>query len=128
MISDKRLVQVSVMLTILSLLLLAPIFVEAACAEPLKIPQGLFIAANVADLHSTHQAVRSGRGIEANAIMGDGTGARAIALKSASTVGVLFLTERLAKRRPRLARVTLYTLTGVIAGVSARNYRISRGG
>ena len=127
MISDKRLVQVSVMLTILSLLLLAPIFVEAACAEPLKIPQGLFVAANIADLHSTHQAVRSGRGIEANAIMGDGTGARAIAIKSVGVVGVVWLTDKLATHRPRLARVTLYTLSAVIAGVSYRNYRISRG-
>ena len=128
MISDKRLVQVSVMLTILSLLLLAPVFIQAACAEPLKIPQSVFIAANVADLHSTHQAVSSGRGREANWIMGDGTGARTIAIKSAGVVGVLWLTNKLDKQSPVLARITLYSLTAVVAGVSYRNYRISRGG
>ncbi len=127
MISDRKLLLVSVVFIVLSVAMLMPVFVSAAHCEPLKISQAAFAAISVVDIHSTAVAVSSGRGREGNPVMGDGTSAQAILLKSGAVALTILATNQLDKRHPRMTRVMLYSLTAVIAGVSYRNYKLSRG-
>lgn len=98
-----------------------------AQASGLVIPASVFVGAQVLDLHSTAMATGRGYGREANAVMGDGTGARAIILKAGVTAGVLAAARRMDRRgHPRAAKVTLYVFAGVVGGVAAHNYRLAR--
>ena len=125
--NDTRLLRVTVLALMLGILSLSPIFIEAAHCEPLIISQAAFAGVQIADLHSTHQAVNSGRGREGNPLMGTGSDAQAILIKSGITATAIFTAHHLNKQHPVLARVMLYSMTAVIAGVSYRNYRLSRG-
>ncbi len=104
------------------LLLPAPVW-----GQGLILPSAAFIAAQTADLVTTHQVVTSGRGYEANPIMGDGTGARPVLIKIASTGVILWLTHRLAKRgHPTLAKGLLWGGTIGLSAVAVHNHHVGR--
>lgn len=105
---------------VLLLLSASPAFAD------LKVPASVFMMAQAADVHSTYRARASGNGIEGNPLM-DVTTGQQVAIKAATTVGVVWLTTHLERRgHPRLAKVTLYSLSAVTAGIAAHNYRIAR--
>lgn len=125
MVGDKQKLQVAVVCLVLGLLTLAPVFTGTAHCEPLVISQSVFVTANVADLHSTYRGMSSGHGVEGNPVMGDGTGAQAVLVKSLGTATVLWLTHQTNKSHPTMTRIALYSMSAVIAGVAYRNYRIA---
>ena len=85
----------------------------------------MFSTVQVLDLHSTNLAISSGKGRESNPLMGSGNDAKAIAIKAGITAGTLYLTHKVSKKHPTAAKVTLYVLSGAIAGVVVNNYGIA---
>lgn len=89
---------------------------------------GSYIALQAFDVHSTRRALSSGAGREANPLL---TGvahnsAGLIAVKAASTAGVIYGTEKLWKKNRVLAVVAMVGLNSATAYVVARNYRVTR--
>lgn len=84
-----------------------------------------FAALQVLDVHSTLRGVDVG-GSEMNPIVG-GVGLNApaqLAMKGAATAGVIYLSERLWKRQPMLAIVTMLAVDFVTLAIVANNYRV----
>jgi hypothetical protein len=83
-----------------------------------------FIATQALDVHSTLRAIDGGA-VEANAAMRWATEspARFIALKSATTTGIVFLVEKVRKRHPKTAMFLLVGLNSASAVIVAHNYR-----
>ena len=80
------------------------------------------------DVHSTGRGLAVG-GREANPVMRPIVGNRAafVAVKAATTVGVVWASERLWRKQNRKAAVLLTALTNVgLAAVVAHNYRAAR--
>ncbi|HMF99167.1 MAG TPA: hypothetical protein VKE96_32935 [Vicinamibacterales bacterium] len=80
------------------------------------------------DIHSTMKA-RAAGGREANPVLtvgGDST-LSLVLLKSASTAGVVFGTERLARSHPKGAVWLMVCLNAALAVAVAHNYSVSRG-
>lgn len=99
----------------------------AGCAHAtsLKVAQGAFVGASMADLHSTQLALSQGHR-EANPVMQHGW-AR-VAFKVASVGIVLQMGQELEQRgHPTLARVFTTAAATAMAIISARNYAIVRG-
>jgi len=111
-------------LPLLFVLLATPAFAQEH--HRLHLAQGVFIAANVADIVTTERGISSGAGREANVFM-QGSTTQRIIWKSATTVGVLWLTAKIGKDHPRLAQTFLYTVSGVIGAVAVHNNQIARG-
>jgi len=79
------------------------------------------------DIHSTMQA-RTAGGREVNPLL-TATGGSTLSLvltKSASTAGVVFGTERLARSHPKTAMLLMACLNGTLAAVVAHNYAVNR--
>jgi hypothetical protein len=83
-----------------------------------------FIATQALDVHSTLRAIDAGA-VEANAAMRWATEspARFIALKSATTTGIVFVVEKLRKKHPKTAMFLLVGLNSASAVIVAHNYR-----
>jgi hypothetical protein len=83
-----------------------------------------FIATQALDVHSTLRAIDAGA-VEANAAMRWATEspARFIALKSATTTGIVFLIEKVRKKHPKTAMFLLVGLNSASAVIVAHNYR-----
>lgn len=84
-------------------------------------------AAQVFDVYSTNAALKAGAR-ETNPLMrpfAGRTGA-ALAVKAASTATTILLVERMWKRHPIRAIVTLAVASGVTTAVAARNLRHAR--
>jgi hypothetical protein len=79
------------------------------------------------DVHSTLLAIDRGAR-ETNPLVRFTTGSPAglIALKTGSTAGVIYLTEKLRKRHPVAAVLVMIGLNSGYAMVAAHNYRIAR--
>lgn len=80
------------------------------------------------DIHSTSRGLGRG-GREANPVMEPIVGNRAayVAVKAATTAGVVWASERLWRKQNRKAAVVLTTLTNIgLAAVVAHNYRAAR--
>ena len=80
------------------------------------------------DVHSTGRGLAVG-GREANPVMQPIVGNRAafVAVKAATTVGVVWASERLWRKQNRKAAVVLTALTNIgLAAVVAHNYRAAR--
>ncbi len=100
-------------------------FAAPVSAEPLKLSQSLFVGVQVADTWTTSRAISSGRGRESNAIM-QGSDAKRIAVKSATTAGTLYLASKLSPHHPTAEKMFLYSVSGVVGAVALRNARIGR--
>jgi hypothetical protein len=81
------------------------------------------ITAQGLDLWTTHAAIVGHRGVESNPFM-QGSDAKRIAWKTGTTAGVLWLTTKLDRYHPRIARVTLYAFSGAIGAVAVHNSRV----
>ena len=88
-----------------------------------RVAQGVFIAAQVADWHSTKVAIDHGA-VEANPVM-RGSDTKRLALKAGMTAGIVWATSHLSRTRPTAAKWMLYVASGLTAGVAANNYRIA---
>jgi hypothetical protein len=80
------------------------------------------------DVHSTSRGLAGG-GREANPVMEPIVGNRAafVAVKAATTAGVVWASERLWRKQNRKAAIVLTTLTNIgLAAVVAHNYRAAR--
>jgi len=91
----------------------------------LVIPSIVFATAQGLDVWTTHRAIASGNGREANPAMDVGTGGQ-IAIKAGATVGIVWLAHKVGRKHPRLAKGLLYGLSGIVAGVAMRNESIAR--
>ena len=79
------------------------------------------------DIHSTMKAEAAG-GREANPILG-AAGSSTLSLvltKSAATAGVVFGTERLARKHPKSAVLLMFGLNAALTAVVAHNYALSQ--
>jgi hypothetical protein len=101
----------------------APAFAQERRSS-LVLPSVVFVGAQAADLHSTHQAIRNGQGVEGNRVMA-GSNANRIALKSAITVATVYAAQKIHKRHPRVAKVFLYGGAAAMFGLAAHNYRVA---
>jgi hypothetical protein len=79
------------------------------------------------DIHSTFRALGNG-GSEVNPVIGSvmGKPAGLIALKGGATVGIIYVTEKVARRSRTAAVLTMIGLNSACAMVVARNYSIAR--
>lgn len=107
---------------VLIALLGSPAFAEESSG--LKLPAVIFVAAQGADLHSTH-LVRSMGGVEHNPFMKGNAGDQVI-IKAAQTGAILLLASQIGKRHPTAAKVIVYLAAGATFGVAAHNYRLAR--
>lgn len=78
------------------------------------------------DVATTYRARSSGNGREANPLMDVSTGGQ-VAIKAGVTLGAI-LGARLVEKRghPRVAKVMLYSMSAVVAGVAVHNESIAR--
>jgi len=86
---------------------------------------GSYATLQVLDVVSTRQAVAAGA-TEANPLMGSGSSARMIAVKSAATALSIYVVERTWKKNRVGAIVTMLAINGMTAAITARNYRNAR--
>jgi hypothetical protein len=87
-----------------------------------------FAALQGLDYHSTTKALSSGVGKEGNPVMGAVVGNKGafLALKAASTAGVVLVGEKLWKKNRAGAIVFMAIANGVMASVVAHNYSVVR--
>ena len=102
------------------------VLLSYGCASSgvVRSSQAAVVATQVLDLHSTHAALSSGKGVEGNPLRGS-TWYQQAALKLPLTAGVVYLTTKLERHNRILATVVnaaLATGVGIIAG---QNYRIA---
>ncbi len=126
----KRMVEAAGVEPAVCVCILLPVLVLASpqttSAQRLALPTGAFLAAQVADLATTHQAIASGRGAEANGAM-QGSDGKRVAMKAGMSAGVVGLTQLLAhKGHPTAAKVMLWSMTAVVSSVSVHNARVGR--
>jgi hypothetical protein len=101
-------------------------FIGCASSGSLKVAQAGFVAAQVADLHSTELALSRGA-VEANPLM-QGSSWQRVALKAASTAGVFWAGRTLESRGHRaVAVVATAALATAMAIISGHNYSIAWG-
>ncbi len=116
--------------TILALIFLsAPITV---CAQDIDRPIGkavpvavsALVAANVADLVTTHQALAAGA-VE-NVPWMRGSSLKRSIIVGAEMAGYVWLARKVAPRHPKLVVGVTYVLTAVTTGISIRNYHVKQ--
>jgi hypothetical protein len=86
---------------------------------------GTFAVLQGMDAHSTLDGVRKGTAVERNPLLepfGDNTGAM-LAIKAATTVGTIFLAEKMWRRHPVRAVVLMAAVNVAYAAIVATNYR-----
>jgi hypothetical protein len=90
---------------------------------------GAYAGLQALDVHSTRRAIGSGSGREANPLLGAAaqSSASLIAIKAASTAGVIYGTGKLWKKNRTLAVLTMVAINGATAAIVARNYRTGLG-
>jgi hypothetical protein len=78
------------------------------------------------DMHSTMKSIGSGNGSEANPIMEPvvKNSAAFLAVKASTTVGVIWMSEKLWRRHRKAAVVSVFVVNAIMAGVVANNYRV----
>jgi hypothetical protein len=86
-----------------------------------------FATLQVLDIQSTRSALKSG-GVEGNPMMSGvvGSPVAMTALKAGATAGIILLSEKLRKRNPVAAVVTMVALNSAYAMVVSRNFAIAR--
>lgn len=113
-------------ITVLAVLLclLLPSF---AAAQSLTIPASVFIGINGLDLASTAHVLKSTSGsYEANVLMGQ-SNAQRIAVKSATTAGVVLLAQLVSRRgHPTAAKALLWSGSALVGVVVAQNARVGQ--
>jgi hypothetical protein len=84
-------------------------------------------ALNVLDVYSTSRALAGGA-TEANPVMAatNGHTGSALAIKAATTLSTVYLTERLRKTHPVAAIAVMIAANGATAAIVARNLRTAR--
>jgi hypothetical protein len=89
---------------------------------------GTYIALQGLDIHSTLTTVGSGHAREGNPLLPDAAHnpAGLIAIKAASTAGVIWGTEKLWKRNRVAAVVLMVGVNSAMAAIVAHNYRHAR--
>lgn len=87
-----------------------------------------FATLQALDVHSTRTALATGAGSEANPLLRGAaqSSASLIAIKAASTVGIIYATEKLRKKNRAAAIALMVGLNTATAVVVAKNYRISK--
>lgn len=87
---------------------------------------GAYAGLQALDIHSTRRAIGSGAGREANPVLGAAAQSSAglIAIKAASTAGVIYGTEKLWRKNRALAVLTMVAVNSATAMIVARNYRV----
>lgn len=115
---------------VVSLVVLFAFIASPAAAQErrsLILPSIALIGAEALDLHSTHQALSSGAGREANPGMTAivNRPVTAIAVKASASVFTIWLAHRLERRHPTAAKALLYTSAAAVSVIAARNYRIA---
>ena len=94
----------------------------------LKPLYGSFIVLQGLDLESTLRALDDHTGREGNPVMGgiaQSPGAF-VAVKASVATGIVVLSERIRKRHPSMAVLTMIGLNATYAAIVAHNYAISR--
>jgi hypothetical protein len=84
-----------------------------------------FATLQAMDAHSTLKAVRNGTAVERNPVLepfGDNAGA-VIALKAATTVGTVFLAEKMWRRHPVRAVLLMTAVNVAYGAIVSTNYR-----
>jgi hypothetical protein len=90
-----------------------------------RAAQVAFVTASALDLHSTHIALASGKGEEANPLMRDG---RYLVIKIPATVGLVIGADRFATAHPEHERLVcglLVAFAGLYTWTAIQNYRIA---
>ncbi len=90
-----------------------------------KVGLPALIGGNVADLATTLQAISSGRGHEANNLMGSSP-ARIAATKAGVTAAEAYALDHLAKNHRTAALLTALGIGGLGAGLAAHNAKVGR--
>ena len=98
-------------------------------SRPLALPPlyGTFIALQGLDVHSTLEAIRSGKAVEANPLLGDIASSPPvlIAFKAGTTAAVIALCEQLRRNHHGTAAViVMIGLNSAYAAVVAHNYQL----
>jgi hypothetical protein len=88
-----------------------------------KGPYAALIAGNAADLASTVYALESGKGKEANPVLGQNPYVIAGA-KVGATLTMAFLLKSLAKDHPKIAKALGYSVGGAMGALGARNIAV----
>ena len=80
------------------------------------------------DMHSTMKSIGAGNGSEANPIMEPvvKNSAAFLAVKASTTVGVIWISEKLWRKHRKAAVVSVFVVNAIMASVVANNYRINR--
>jgi hypothetical protein len=113
---------------ITALALIVALFAGCASKPLYRVSQGVFLAANVADVASTHHAIASGNAREANPLLGQSM-LRITLAKAASTTFVLWWVEaKVRDDHPKLANALLAAMGVAIGVVAVRNEAIARRG
>jgi hypothetical protein len=92
----------------------------------LPVLYGTYAGLQVMDIVSTRKAIAAGAR-EANPLMQQGGMATTIAMKAASSVGTVYVAEKMWKRHRIGAIVLMATMNGVSAAVVAHNNRNTTG-
>ena len=95
-----------------------------ASSGAVRSSQAAVIATQALDLHSTHAALSSGKGVEGNPLLGSSWYQQA-ALKLPLTAGVVYLTTKLERQHRILATVMNAALAVGVGVIAAQNYRIA---
>ena len=124
-IPPMRALTISVVCFVLGLICMALIFGGCAPTLASKGIQVGVVAAQVADVHSTHLAIASGAGREGNPLMPESWWAQGL-VKAATTAGIVWLGTTLEVKGHRtLARVLQASSAALVAVAAAHNYRLA---
>ena len=102
------------------------VLLSYGCASSgvVRSSQAAVVATQVMDLHSTHVALASGKGVEGNPLLGS-TWYQQAALKLPLTAGVVYLTTKLERQHRVLATVLNAALAAGVGIIAGQNYRIA---
>jgi hypothetical protein len=83
-------------------------------------------ALQAADVYTTHRALEQGGAREANPMLrwAAASPSALIGVKAASTAGTIYLLEKLRRRHPRAAAITMVALNASYAAIVAHNMRV----
>ena len=108
-------------LTVLFLFLALPTYAQESTGLRRTL-EGSYIGLQVLDLHSTHRALATGLAREGNPLVASEP--VRIGAKAALSAFTVFAMERVAKKHPHAAWVTLAAINGFYVGIVAHNYRV----
>jgi hypothetical protein len=95
--------------------------------KTLVLLQAGMAALQAMDLMSTRQALNRPGAFETNPTLGGGSLPATIAVKAASTAGIILLTNHIAKTNRVAAVVTMVALNSAYATIAAHNFAIAHG-